>query len=69
MCLVRFLIVSLNRLPFRDRPIRESILTQAPESPVPLQLYSTTFQSVTRPGTSGTGVLKNFSSLFEPCVV
>lgn len=80
------LMSSLNRLPFRDWPIRESviplkgkklqlpflfsvhdvqfpfiifILTQAPESPVPLQSYSTTFQSVTGPGTSGTGVLKN----------
>ena len=45
------------------------ILTQAPESPVPLQSYSTTFQSVTGPGSSGTGDLKNCSSLFEPCVV
>ena len=38
-------------------------------NPVPLQSYSTTFQSVTGPGTSGTRVLKNCSSLFEPCVV
>ena len=45
------------------------ILTQAPESPVPLQTYSTTFQSVTGPGTFGTAVLKNCSSLFDPCVV
>jgi len=96
MCLARVLIGSWNRLPFRDRPIRENviplkwkklqlpflfsahdvqfpfiifILTQAPESPAPLQSYSTNFQSVTRPGTSGTGILKNCSSLFEPCVV
>lgn len=45
------------------------ILTQAPESPVPLQTYSTTFQSVTVAGTSGTAVLKKCSSLFDPCVV
>lgn len=93
MCLVRVLIGSLNRFPFRDWPIRESviplkwkklqlpflfsvpdvqcpfivfILTQAPESPVPLQTYSTTFQSVTVPGTSGTAVLKKMFILIRP---
>ena len=95
MCLARFLIGSLNRLPFRDWPIRESVIPlkwkksnfhfflvyimcnflyyfhyhTSTWNPVPLQSYSTTFQSVTGPGTSGTGVLKNCSSLFEPCVV
>ena len=42
------------------------ILTQAPESPVPLQTYSTTFQSVTVPGTSGTAVLKKMFILIRP---
>ena len=41
-------------------------LTQAPESPVPLQTYSTTFQSVTVPGTSGTAVLKKMFILIRP---
>ena len=35
-------------------------------NPVPLQSYSTTFQSVTVPGTSGTAVLKKMFILIRP---